>query len=476
MQFYIGKKNYFGENILSLDCGEKFLFISNSMQRLPMQEIFPSQAKKILQLAEEKNLIAHHESFVQNNLLGLENFSLDYFDGENFKIEEIFIDTKNFSAENEILDNSTHYKIFAKNSSDALKIAKNFCAELYEKNLLVSKCANFIFAVDENAADDFNIENIFRQSAGGAVIIEGDEKIFDKLIKKFSDEVIFIFLEIDENFRQKNNSCETLQKLVGLTEIKKILSQILDNFKIQKLRRKFGLEIFKNNWNMIFTGNPGTAKTTVARLLAKILGNGKFIEVGRANLVEKYVGWTAKNIEKIFNNARGGILFIDEAYSLIDENFGSEAINEIVRQIEIFDDVILILAGYPDKMKNFLEKNEGLRSRFFFQINFPDYNADELLEIFKMMAAEKNFVIDEKILIKCRKIFEEVRKQKNFGNGRFVKNFLERGILNQSQRILRENKKISKLELIQLKPEDFDENILKSFEEKNSIGFFSQRD
>ena len=476
MQFYIGEKNYLGENILSLNCGENFLFVSNSGQRLPMKEIFPSQAKKILQLAEEKNLIAHHESFVQNNLRGLENFSLDYFGGENFKIEEIFIDTKNFTRKNKVHDFGTHYKIFSEKISDALMTAKNFCAELYEKNLLVGRCANFIFAVDENSADDFNLENIFRQSAGGAVIIEGNEKIFDGLIKKFSDEVIFIFLEIEKNFRQKNNSREIFQKLVGLTEIKKILSQILDNFEIQKLRKKFGLEVVKNNLNMIFTGNPGTAKTTVARLLSKILGNGKFIECGRANLVEKYVGWTAKNVEKIFHDARGGILFIDEAYSLIDENFGSEAINEIVRLTEICDDVILILAGYPDKMKNFLEKNEGLQSRIFFQINFPDYNSDELLEIFKIMAAEKNFLIDEKVLTKCRKIFEKVRKQKNFGNGRFVKNFLERGILNQSQRILRENKKISKSELIQLKPEDFDENILKSFSEKNPIGFFFRND
>lgn len=476
MQFYISKQNYFGENVLSLNYGENFLIVSNSMARLPFQEIPPSHAKKILQFAEEKNLIAHHESFIQNNLRGFENFSLDYFNSENFQIEEIFIGTKNFSAENKICDCQTHYKIFAENSTIALNIAKNFCAELYEKNFLVSRYANYIFATNENCADDFNIENIFMQSAGCAVILDNiGENIFSKIVKKFSNKVIFIFLEVDENFQQENDSQEILQKLVGLKEIKKILSQILDNFKIQKLRKNFGLEVFKSNLNMIFTGNPGTAKTTVARLLAKILGNGKFIEVGRADLVEKYVGWTAKNIEKIFNDARGGVLFIDEAYSLVDENFGDEAINEIVRQTEIFDDVILIFAGYPDKMKNFLAQNDGLQSRIAFQINFPDYDTGELLEIFKIMAAEKNFVVDEKILNKCRKIFDRVRRQKNFGNGRFVKNFLERGILNQSQRILRENKKISKSELIQFKPEDFDEDILKNFDEKISIGFF-QRD
>lgn len=391
MQFYIDVKNYPNENILTLNYGEKFLFISNSMKRLPLQEISPSQAKKILLSAEEKNLIAHHESFIQNNLCGLENFSFDYFDSENFKIKEIFIDTKNFSIENKICDCCTYYKIFAKTSDDALNTAKNFCAELYEKNLIVSRYANYIFSVSENCKDDFNIENIFRQSAGSAIIIDSDKNFFYELVKKFSDKVIFIFVEIDGNFESKNSALKIFQNLVGLTEIKKILSQILDNFEIQKLRKNFGLKVFKNNLNMIFTGNPGTAKTTVARLLAKILGNGKFFEVGRADLIEKYVGWTAKNIEKIFNQVRGGVLFIDEAYSLVDENFGCEAINEIVRQIEICDDVILILAGYPDKIKNFLEQNEGLRSRIPFQINFPDYDTDELLKIFQIMAAEKNF-------------------------------------------------------------------------------------
>ncbi|MBR6012552.1 MAG: AAA family ATPase [Selenomonadaceae bacterium] len=471
MQFYIGTENFVhGKNILTLNFDGKILVVSNENRQMNFSEITPSQAKQILLQAENQNIISHHEAWIQNNLRGLENFSFDYFDTENFKIEEFLFDTENFSLENKIQDCGTYYKISAKNISDALQSAKNFCAELYKNKRLASRCAKYISEVKENCTEDFNIENIFRQSAGGAVIIDSEKNFFGELIEKFSGEVIFIFIETDKNFFRKNDSYKILQNMVGLHEIKNILNQILDNFEIQKLRENFGLKNFKMSLHMIFTGNPGTAKTTAARLSAEILSDGKFIETGRADLVGKYVGWTAKNIEKIFDKARGGVLFIDEAYSLTDENFGGEAINEIVRQMEIFrDEIIVIFAGYPDKMKIFLDGNEGLKSRIAFHVDFPDYNVDELIEIFKFMTAEKNFEIDNEVLKKCRKIFSEIIKQKNFGNGRFVRNFLERGILRQSQRILRGNKKIGREELIQLKPEDFEINLLPA--EKNFIGF-----
>ena len=359
MQFYISNKNFdnVDENILTLNCGENILIVSNTNRRLPFQEITPTNAKKILLHAEKLNLISHHEAWIQNNLHGLENFSLDYFSGDNFKIKDFLLDTENFSSESCIQNFDGYYKIFAKDYSDALSIAKNFCIELYLNNRLVSKCVNYIFAANENCTDDFNIENIFRQSAGGTVILESTGiNFFHERIKNFSDKVLFIVIEIDKIILQKNNAFEILKNMPGLHEVKNILEQIKDNFQIQRLRENFGLEILKNNFHMVFVGNPGTANTTVARLLSQILGNGKFIECSRADLVEKYVGWTAKKIEKIFQEVRGGILFIDEAYSLIDENFGNEAINEIVRQMELFrDETIVIFAGYPDKMKIFLD-------------------------------------------------------------------------------------------------------------------------
>ena len=202
--------------------------------------------------------------------------------------------------------------------------------------------------------------------------------------------------------------------MVGLSEIKKIVDEIIDNAHIQKIRSEMGMDSYKTSLHMVFTGNPGSAKTTVARLIAQIflkeeiLDTGKYIECGRADLVGKYVGWTAKTVRSKFREAKGGILFIDEAYSLVDDSnsFGDEAINTIVQEMENHrDDVIVIFAGYPDKMKDFLNKNEGLRSRIAFYLDFPDYNADELTEIIKLMADKKGYKLDKKIESTCHEIF-----------------------------------------------------------------------
>ncbi len=547
-----------------------------TVKEIFLREITPSQAKKFLLKAERENFISSYLAHVQNNLRGQENFSLDYLDNPNLKIEEILLDfeplnfsaaIKNFAVDKNFLEelkriyspnhpkkffgHPVHYKISAKNLYGAKEIAKILCRALYENNRLVGGCVNFIYDVKFAEID---VENIFRQSKGATVIIElkNLDEFFCELVKKFCDEVLFIFvgeknfggdlkiIELKENFLnreesfiflknlltekilsyndaeifdalgEKNffcpsdiyeifeklreehlsrkiyvdyknfprveenfNAYKTLQNLIGLTEIKKILAQIIDNFKIQKLREEFGLKNFRQNMHMVFIGNPGTAKTTVARLFAQILNVKNFVECSRADLVGKYVGWTAPNVEKIFQKARGGILFIDEAYSLLDENFGNEAINEIVRQMELRrKNTIVIFAGYPEPMKNFLESNAGLKSRISFVINFPDYNIDELLKILKFMTREKNLKISAEVEKKCRKIFAEVYRKKNFGNGRFVRNLLEQAIFNQSQRILRENKKISRDELLTLKAEDFDEKIF-VWDEDKKIGFIT---
>ena len=238
-----------------------------------------------------------------------------------------------------------------------------------------------------------------------------------------------------------------LQNMVGLSEIKQTVDQIIANGKMLKLKESMGLDHSKSSMHMIFTGNPGSAKTTVARLLSKllykegILDNDTFIEVGRADLIAKYVGWTAKTVKSKFRAAQGGILFIDEAYSLVDNenSFGDEAINTIVQEMEnCRDDVIVIFAGYPEKMRQFLDKNEGLRSRIAFHLNFPDYNADEMLKILDLMLQKKGYRMDEEAQEKCLQIFREACTHPEFGNGRFARNFMEQAIMRQSERLFRE--------------------------------------
>lgn len=291
-------------------------------------------------------------------------------------------------------------------------------------------------------------------------------------------------LMIARNDMSGKDAYQTLSEMIGLKEVKDIVEQILAAFRIQKIRSSMGLEQQKTSLHMVFTGNPGSAKTTVARLFAEILSKegiletGDFVECGRAELVGKYVGWTAPAIQRQFRLARGGVLFIDEAYSLVDDrdgSYGDEAINAIVQEMENHrNDTIVIFAGYPDKMKAFLNKNEGLKSRIAFHVNFPDYGADELLDILTLMADKKGFELSPEVKDKCRNIFASVCQQKDFGNGRFARNLLEQALLKQSQRLIAENegKEIGKNELLCLRPEDFEVNAAGHGEKPNrSLGF-----
>jgi SpoVK/Ycf46/Vps4 family AAA+-type ATPase len=234
---------------------------------------------------------------------------------------------------------------------------------------------------------------------------------------------------------------------------------------------------------MIFTGKPGSCKTTVARLLAKtlkeegVLETGEFVECGRADLTARYVGWTDKTVRAKFRQANGGILFIDEAYSLVEEDgyYGDEAINTIVQEMENHrEDVIVIFAGYPDKMQRFLEKNEGLRSRIAFHVSFPDYNADELMRIFAKMLEDRGMkttgAAKEKVLGYCKMVVT----QENFGNGRFVRNLIEQAVMKQSSRLFDRYKGrvIPKDRLLMLETEDFEiENMIPSKQRTRKIGF-----
>ena len=310
------------------------------------------------------------------------------------------------------------------------------------------------------------------------------EKLFNNALK---EKTYPAYREVErltvESAKKDNDAYTNFNEMIGLTEQKALVEQIIAAHRVQKMRLELNLDKQKAALHMSFTGNPGSAKTTVARLFAQILARdgvlktGRFVECGRADLVAKYVGWTAKAVKAKFRDARGGVLFIDEAYSLSDgehATFGDEAINTIVQEMENHrDDVIVIFAGYPDKMKEFLDRNEGLRSRIAFHIHFPDYTPDELLEIFKLMAKRRGYEISAEVVAHCRKLFARVARKKNFGNGRFVRTLLEQAWLRQAQRIVTEHAEgtVTKEDLMQFTVSDFDVNLDKTFSNERHLGF-----
>lgn len=282
--------------------------------------------------------------------------------------------------------------------------------------------------------------------------------------------------------RAPGTAKKELDEMIGLTKAKEVIGKAIANFKLKKLCMDKGLPRDKVSLHMVFTGNPGTAKTTVARLFAeimkdeKVLPTGKFIEVGRADLVGSVVGATAPLVKKKFREAQGGVLFIDEAYSLCDGyegGYGDEAINTIVQEMENHrDKVIVIFAGYPVQMKQFLDRNPGLLSRIAFQVEFEDYTMDELCEITKLMLSRKQMTITEAAMEKLKTHFERVLGSNDYGNGRFVRKTLEEAEMNLAERALQlKETDLTTAVLTTIEECDIPEMIKKDAGKKQTIGF-----
>ena len=281
---------------------------------------------------------------------------------------------------------------------------------------------------------------------------------------------------------EKGSAYKELTSMIGLTGVKTVIEKALNFYKLQRIYKERGISQTRPAMHMVFTGNPGTAKTTVARLFSRImkenelLSRGHLVEVGRGDLVGRFVGWTAKTVEEKFRQADGGVLFIDEAYSLVDDRdgcFGDEAINTIVQQMENRrDSMIVIFAGYPDKMESFLDKNPGLRSRIAFHVDFPDYSVDDLCDIAKHVGKAKGLKLSEDALSKLSEVFEAARISPDFGNGRYVRNVIEHTEMNMAGRLLAiEPEKMTAEALTTITADDVDAPEKKPAKREKRIGF-----
>ena len=276
----------------------------------------------------------------------------------------------------------------------------------------------------------------------------------------------------DETEEQKQAKLEELlgelNSLVGLGSVKHQVESLVNLVRIQKMRAALGMAAADVSKHMVFLGNPGTGKTTVARMLAQIykylgvLRTGQLVEVDRSGLVCGYIGQTATRTAEVVDQALGGVLFVDEAYSLTvgkgDGDFGQEAVDTLLKAMEDHrDDLVVIVAGYTDLMEQFLSSNPGLRSRFSNFITFEDYTADELMQIFEQNVAKREYVLSDAAAARARKLIESrvAHKPENFANARDVRNLLEHAIANHATRVVSMGKDNPSKELLStLEPED----------------------
>ncbi|MCL4425742.1 MAG: stage V sporulation protein K [Firmicutes bacterium] len=285
------------------------------------------------------------------------------------------------------------------------------------------------------------------------------EEVFDWLGagKISSSEAFGLFQEVEKgalaepdrtNQKGLEEAMKELDSLIGLTEVKELVKEIQAFVEIQRRRAKENLVSEPLVLHMIFKGNPGTGKTTVARILGKIfremgvLQRGHLVEVERADLVGEYIGHTAQKTREQIKRALGGILFIDEAYALArggEKDFGKEAIDTLVKSMEDHrDNLILILAGYLQEMETFVRTNPGLRSRFPIHIDFPDYDVQELLEIAELLLKKRQyrFSPEAREVLTASLLQKTASKESHFGNARLVRNIIEKSLRQQAVRLV----------------------------------------
>lgn len=454
---------------------------------------------------EELRLFENYLSYRKNNALKLGNMNWVIFDSSEFIYKKVLVEIKKIASnynvkviekvngereplcrrlESEIWYDSSCVAVFGKENGD------EDYKEIYKKS-----CQNAMFFLDLNNDKESTIEDqIYKTINKYGFELAEDTNLSD--ISKLSGEKLennlarAMVRALNQGTKVITNECIELKKdkktnqymnnfesLIGLNEAKKTLNEIINYLSVSKSRNDIP------SLHMAFLGNPGTGKTTVAQVLGGILSERKllsadppFVEVGKEDLVGKYIGHTEKKVLQKIEEAKGGILFIDEAYSLSasdsKRDFGYTVINTLVKQLDVHrGDLCVIFAGYTDEMLDFFKSNPGLSSRVPFKIKFSDYSAKELLQIFNRFIEKDKFKIQDGYEDLLLKHFKNVEYKKNKGNGRYVRNLYERIKIVQANRVIvqKNNRGINTIKLTDIKKSIDD--MKEILPEKMSIGF-----
>ena len=425
------------------------------------------------------------QGILVENQTGLVKSSIDSLSAEGKYL--VFITGNKISAVQDTFGADFMYHVLDQIHFESLK------EEDYEK-VISSECESFVEKCKEQLhiqiAADNSVNTWIKDNFDKTKGVEGITSLFYDFYVSASEAVLHAVTDKDTSavitvkdgkpvieiqgtvtvLSRSRNSLEEIEavnkeldEIVGLDEVKNYIRSLQAHIAMNEKRKQQGLKTASVSMHMIFTGNPGTGKTTIARLLSRYmkaigaLSVGQLVEVTRADLVAQYVGQTAPLTMSVIKSAMGGVLFIDEAYSLYrgkDDSFGLEAIDTLVKAMEDNrDNLIVILAGYKKEMASFLEANSGLKSRFPNVVNFPDYTGEELVRIADIQAKSKGYVIDEEAKDKLKVCFDKVQaaEASEAGNGRLARNTIEEAILAQSGRIVNEDNP----DLSLLKAEDF---------------------
>ncbi len=361
------------------------------------------------------------------------------------------------------------------------KYEKQLIAESKELDHLLGNSSEFEKLVTEIIVDKNKQSCLEMIKNLGQVAKQNPSSNVNKKQEKIC-ECIFLYLgssEVQEMFgtlqEVSHLSLEALLRqlddLVGLMEVKQRVRNLISFNQIQQLREKKGLKKSHKTLHMAFLGNPGTGKTTVARIVGRmyktigLLSKGHFIEATRTDLIAEYQGQTAIKVKKLVNKARGGVLFIDEAYSITEndhsDSYGKECLTELTKALEDYrDDLVVIVAGYTDLMEQFFDSNPGLKSRFNTFVTFDDYTIDELVGIFLLDCKANDYIVDESVRSKVKDYLQKEldKKENNFSNGRSVRNLFDDVVMKQSIRLSKEKSEISREMLQTFIMDDVPEN------------------